>query len=215
MKRSINLVARDTQSRLAARRWLRRWAMAWLALLAGLGALGAAQWLSLNDAARAAEQLERRQPTLSALQARGGQLKRQLDALLDGQSLIAQLEPEQLAYQVLAAVSGSAARCGGRIQLQQLALARSSPEAPADREPRAAADPQDPSPGQPAGAPLETPHDTCLITLKGMGVDNLAIARFVAALRDCQLFERVELRSALGGTESNVGGRHFVIECAL
>lgn len=215
MKRSLNLASIETRSRLALRRVLRFWAGAWLLLLAALGAVAAMQWLSVERAARAAEQIERRQPSLNALKLRSAQLKNQFRALQNGQSLIAQLEPEQLGFQVLAAVSASARRCGGRIQLQQLSLSRTRP-APAAADAAADAGGQS-EPGNAQGGPVdsEPSAEIAMVTLKGIAIDNLAIARFVADLRDGQLFERVELRWAMEAAETRGMGRSFVIECTL
>jgi hypothetical protein len=55
-----------------------------------------------------------------------------------------------------------------------------------------------------------------ILEIEGFGNDNLAVARFVATLRDAQLFDRIELKES---KESKVGGgtsiRSYAVEGAF
>ncbi len=101
-------------------------------------------------------------------------------------ALLAQLEGSRPALTLLGLISQSARQCGGRLRLEEL-TARTA---------------QDETAGSPA-----------TLTLKGAAADNLAVARFVAGLRQTAAFQRVELK---GSEQKNVEGgqsHSFVIEC--
>ncbi len=53
------------------------------------------------------------------------------------------------------------------------------------------------------------------LELNGLGVDNLAVARFVASLRDSQLFDHVELKSAASQQQGDHKARSYVVHCTL
>ena len=52
-----------------------------------------------------------------------------------------------------------------------------------------------------------------VLNLKGDALDNLAVAKFVALLRDAATFEKVELKSSLEKASRDVRVHSFSIEC--
>jgi hypothetical protein len=142
---------------------------------------------------------------LETVKAQNADLRLQLARIHDEQQTRAELESEQLAFHLLATVSRSAASCIDGVQVQHFSFSRtktrvSSPAANAD--------------GQP-GQPEQTEIETLLMTVKGIGTDNLVVSRFVVALRDSQVFEKVDLKSSVGGAGQIRGIRSFVVECSL
>jgi Tfp pilus assembly protein PilN len=58
-----------------------------------------------------------------------------------------------------------------------------------------------------------TEAGTTAVTLKGIGIDNLAVAQFVLALRQTKALDRVELKASV--EQGTVGGaaRSYLVEC--
>jgi hypothetical protein len=68
------------------------------------------------------------------------------------------------------------------------------------------------APQEPA-AEQETPWAS--VTFEGEALDNLAIATFVAALRDTGLFRRVELKSSIGSKSPDSRAHAYSVECDI
>jgi hypothetical protein len=54
-----------------------------------------------------------------------------------------------------------------------------------------------------------------VLTIEGDALDNLAIARFAAALRDAALFRDVVLESSVGKTSADRSVHSFVVRCEI
>lgn len=154
---------------------------------------------------------------LDAVQLQNVELRKRLARIRKDQQLRAELESEQVAFHLLATVSRSAAACIDGVQVQQFSFSRTKSTvstAPAN----AGAQPSQPAPpsqtGQ-TGQPEKTEIETLVITVRGIGADNLMVSRFVVALRDSQIFEKVDLKSSMGGAGQARGVRSFVVECTL
>jgi hypothetical protein len=51
------------------------------------------------------------------------------------------------------------------------------------------------------------------LRLEGLGVDDLAVARFVLALRSSGRFDRVMLKSSANTAGTGIDVREFLVEC--
>lgn len=144
---------------------------------------------------------------LETVQMQNDELRQRLVQLRDDQQLRGGLESEQLAFHLLSTVSRSASTCSDGVQVQQFSFSRtrSTVNVP----------PANTNPDGPAGAPVQTEIETLVMTVKGIGADNLTVSRFVVALRDSQMFEKVDLKSSMGGAGPARGIRTFVVECTL
>lgn len=142
---------------------------------------------------------------LQAVQMQNDEFRKRLARLRDDQQLRVELESEQLAFHLLATVSRSASTCIDTVQVQQFTFSRT--RSTVNTQP-ALID------GQP-GPPEQTEIETLVMTVKGIGADNLTVSRFVVALRDSQVFEKVDLKSSMGGAGPVRGIRAFVVECTL
>lgn len=207
MKHHLNLLPWSFQRRMLVRRRLGQWSA--VAIVSALALGGTCLWeaRARELEQRAVETLERRAAPILGLQQRNQKIEQQLRSLEGGQSLLGELEPERMSYHLMAAVSGSAGQCRGRILVQQFLLERTLQ---ARKEPT-----KETSTETAAAKPPEVLEEICKVTIKGIGTDNLAVAQFVAALRDTSLFEKVELKSAVGGADAGGQGRSYLIECFL
>jgi hypothetical protein len=147
---------------------------------------------------------------LEALQAQNAELRKRLVRIRKDQQLRAELESEQLAFHLLATVSRSAATCADGVQVQQFSFSRTRSTVTAAPANTAGAG----QPGQSA-QPEQTEIEKLVMTVKGIGADNLIVSRFVVALRDSQVFDKVDLKSSMGGAGQARGIRTFVVECTL
>ncbi len=152
---------------------------------------------------------------IESLQSQTVELRKRLAKLRDEQQLRSELESEQLAFHLLATVSRSAAACVDGVQVQQFTFSRTRSTvttAPSNAD------------GQPR-PPEQTEIESLVMTVKGIGADNLMVSRFVVALRDSQVFEKVDLKSSVGSAAAghvNPGNggqarslRSFIVECTL
>jgi len=142
---------------------------------------------------------------LETVQAQNAELRKRLARIRNDQQLRADLESEQLAFHLLVTVSRSAAACSDGVQVQQFSFSRNRSTVSA-------------APGNTAGQPgqsEQTEIETLVMTVKGIGTDNLMVSRFVVALRDSQVFDKVDLKSSMGTTGQTRGLRSFVVECTL
>lgn len=209
MKRHLNLLPWTFQRRMLVRRRLGQWSAVCVVSTMLLGGVWLWEARARDLEQSAIDNLERRASPILGMMQRNQKIEQRLKLLEGGQSLLGELEPEQLSYHLLAAVSKSASQCSGRIQVQQFTLERTQ-QAKDSVKDAAKAPPKE-------GAAQKEPEteEVCKVTIKGIGTDNLAVAQFVAALRESSLFQKVELKSAVGGADARGQGRSYIIECSL
>jgi len=218
MKTHLNLLPWRCRQRQMARLRLRQWLLPWGAALGAVAVLFLIQG-SRHQAARArAEQLEEQCIPVDKLQEEIRGLRERAGALTRRESMLKPLEEPRPALTLLAMVSRSAEKCEGQLRVEKLVLR------PAGEAGKAAAAPASvPALPGPAGgdtkaaatAPLPArPASTSLVTITGIALDNLAVARFVVSLRQTGAFDRVDLKSS---EEKAPTGQHvcsYTIECA-
>ena len=142
---------------------------------------------------------------LQTVQTQNDELRKRLARFRDDQQLRVELESEQLAFHLLSTVSRSAATCIDTVQVQQFSFSRT----------RSTVNTQPSNTDGQQGHPEQIEIETLMMTLKGIGADNLTVSRFVVALRDSQVFDKVDLKSSMGGAGPARGIRAFVVECTL
>lgn len=205
MSRTLNLLTDRFRLRMLLRRRLRQWGA--VCAVVGAVSLGWTGWRVLDVRALHAQLTDRQAVAapLARMQGESRRIQKQLDVLNRRQSLLALLEQGKLPYQVVAVISRSTRQCEGQVQVRELLLSRHQVEKPAAAAPS----------GRPTAAKPET-MERILLTLKGVAADNLAVARFVTALRESAAFEHVDLRSAAeDGHPLLPAGRSYWVECTL
>lgn len=207
MKRHLNLLPWTFQRRMLVRRRLWQWSVVCFVAAFVLGGVWLWEARARDLELQSVETLRRKASPILGMQQRNQRIQQRLRLLEGGQSLLGELEPEQLSFHLLAAISRGAAKCEGRIQVRELSLERTT---------QTRQQPQKAAANDKTAATLpEVTEEVCKICVKGIGTDNLAVARFVVALRDSLLFEKVELKSTVGGTDAGGQGRSYHIECSL
>ncbi len=121
------------------------------------------------------------------------------------ETLVGQLGDDKPVLCFLAAVSKSAQLCDGRVVVRDLDFQQQ----PEGSTPSARGS----VPSTLEGASVSAPE--AVLTIKGDALDNLAIARFAAALRDSSLFRDVELQSSVGKPAPNRPIHSFVVRCEI
>jgi hypothetical protein len=165
-----------------------------------------------------AEELEEQCIPVNRLQEEIRGLRDRAGALTRRESTLTPLEDPRPALTLLAMVSRSAEKCEGQLRVEKLVLR------PAGEAGKAAAPPASvPAlPGSASGdakaaAPAPFPNrppSTSLVTITGTALDNLAVARFVASLRQTGAFDRVELKSSEEKAPTSQRVCSYTIECA-
>lgn len=202
MKDHLNLLPISFRRRLLFQRRIREWLAIWGAALIAAISLSVPGWLELHNRLRDLEERRRQVLPVQTLITQNDRLRRRITDLKSSQSLLKELETEHLTFHVLGVVSRSAAVCDGRVQVQFFSFDRSQSSLPAD-------------PGKDQTKAPPVVEERLVLSLKGISVDNLAVARFVVALRESELFSSVDLKSLAGAPTASPGVRTYLIECAL
>jgi Tfp pilus assembly protein PilN len=140
--------------------------------------------------------LETLDSQIAAMKGRIQQQSREIEA-------VRRLEGSRPTLTLLGLVSQCARDCQGQLQVETLSFqaagqkakgAASSPQA-ANVPSKAALQTPGPPATTAAKEPAEPEADSTVVTIKGVALDNLSAARFVAALRQTKAFRRVDLKS--------------------
>ncbi len=203
MKTHLNLLpwrCRRTQIIwLRFRQWLWPCCIAAAAIVVCL----AAQASRYAAARQRLEELDREHLPLESLDAQVAALQGRIQLQSREIDAVRQLEGSRPTLTLLGLVSQCARDCQGQLQVETLSFQAATQRAKAAAHwPQAANEPSkttSKAPGQPAKTaakePAEPEGDSTLVTIKGVALDNLSVARFIAALRQTKAFRRVDLKS--------------------
>ena len=114
-------------------------------------------------------------------------LKKDIDDLKQRESIVLSLVEEQPILTLIGLISQATSKCDGGLCVQRMQLER-----------RDAADSR---------------ANTKVLLLEGMAADHHLVARFAAALRETEAFQRVELRSSTRRILQEVEGQAYSVEC--
>jgi Tfp pilus assembly protein PilN len=198
VKTHLNLLPQSYRRRRLIRRRVWQWsAIGSLWLLAAGGVYGMkSRQLEKQQAQRTA--LEMEYAPVEKQAAEIAAIRSQIEQLQQREGLTLKLADEQPVLAVLGVVSRAASSCNGDVCVQRLSLTRVVPAQQATGNADASAAPS---------------HRA--LTLTGIGVDNLAVARFAASLGDAEVFETVNLKSAWQQTRGDAMARSYLVECAF
>ncbi len=194
MKNYVNLLpwrCRRTQIiRLRFRQWL--WPCGVTA--AAIAIFFAAQLSRCLAARQRLDQFEREYLPLESLTAEIAASRGRLNEQSREVEVARRMESPRPPLTLLGLVSQTARDCQGQLQVDSLSL-----QTAGGRPKPAAGEPAKAAPGErtktAAKETAETDGDSTVVAIKGIALDNLAVARFVAALRQTKAFRRVELKS--------------------
>ncbi len=196
MRSSLNLLPWNCRRAQLIRLRLVQWSLPWLFAAAVLAGVGAVKWHHWETSLHERERLEEEYAPTERLRAEIKTLAKQLEEFELREAALAQLGNPRPALTLLGLVSRSARDCEGRLRVEQLSV---NPRSGGSAS-KAGGD------GSPAGL--------ASATIKGIALDNLAVARFVAALRQTKAFDHVDLKAALEQTADGRRACSYQVECA-
>ena len=188
MKTYINLLPGDYRRRTLIRRRVAQWSIAWGLGLTATISIGSAQYQRYQDAQHVMMAHERAYAPLQFLKDETAKTQKQLAALGTQESILEQLHDDRPPLAVVGLVSRSARQCEGRIRVDQLLVKHDLKTSKNDKAPGT-------------------------LSLRGTGLDNLAVAKFVVALRSTGAFAQVDLKSSVGSKVEADQERAFLVEC--
>jgi hypothetical protein len=194
MKNHVNLLpwrCRRTQIiRLRFRQWL--WPCGITA--AAIAIFFVVQLSRCLAARQRLDQVEREYFPLESLTEEIAASRGRLDERSREVEIVRRMENPRPPLTLLGLVSQTARDCQGQLHVESLSLqaAREQPKTTAGEPAKTAAGERTKATAKEAA---ETNGDSTVVAIKGIALDNLAVARFVAALRQTKAFRRVELKS--------------------
>ncbi len=205
MKRHLNLLPWKLRCRMLLRQRLRQWALAWTLFALLAAGLYCRDWYGLAQSQQDLEVWQRRAVTIQTINEKNESLIRQNAALRERLGKYGHLESEQIGFQLLAVVSQCSSVTSGSIQIQKLAFKQMQ-----------VAEAVVPTTAAPTTVPpAPKMRDVRTLALNGVASNNLAVAQFVAALRDSGAFHTVDLKSSQGNNVTAVGARNYQLVCSF
>jgi Tfp pilus assembly protein PilN len=198
VKTHLNLLPWKCRQAQTIRLRLRQWALPWAAALAALGLVFVVESVRYHAAKQRMEQLEEQYAPVELLRTEIAGLRDRQVELDHQKAVLSELETPHPALTLLGFVSKAARGCGGQVQVESLAMASAGGELKSSGKT---------GPAVPTGK-------LGAATIRGVAADNLAIARFVAALRQSEAFDRVELKSSEKRPTDHRPVCAFLVECS-
>jgi hypothetical protein len=209
MKTFINLLPFEYRRRELVRLRLLQWSLVWAGCLL---LIVAAWWLKQGQhraSRQAVEAAETRFRPLKQLMGQRRVMENELRKLHAKGTVLGQLRDERPLFTLIGMVSESARECRGRLVVDEMSFQHNTNATSTDRPQRDSGKPTDNQPAADGSGPRAS------VTLRGTALDNLAVARFAAALRDSGLFGRVELKSSVGDHSAAGNLRAYLLECDI
>lgn len=193
---SLNLLPDSVTNRRVALRHFIVWAVVWTVTGIGVFSLSTEEHRRLADLESRSVRLEvltapvkLTRTQLVGLQVRIQDIEERESWLVDSDS--------QQTLQLIGIISGAAAQVQGRVSVDTLNLAEFDREIPVS--------------GNSTDEP--TIEHRMKLNLNGLAVDDLAVASFVAGLRDTGVFESVELHSSISEIVEQHSSRRYDVSC--
>lgn len=207
MKQHLNLLPWKYQRKTLLRKRLRTWMVGWIAIVAVSGLMYGSLWFKVAAARRDLGEAQRSAASAQAIDEQNAKLNRDVARLQDDIAKFGHLKNERLGIHLMAVVSQSWSRCGGKIQVQKMSF-RETQVVEASSKPAVP-----PVPGT-AAKPQPTVKVQAL-SITGVAANNLAVSHFVSALRDSGSFLRVDLKSSKGKQDRETGSHVYQVECTF
>jgi len=206
MKRHLNLLPWKLRCQMLLRQRIRQWAMGWAVLVALATTAYAKNWHGLLVAQGEVATWQRRVQSVRTIDENNERLRGQLAIIRERLVKYGHLESEQLGFQLLATVSQSTESISGHIQVQKLTFKQTRVQE--------AANESKPPAKSTAKAPPKF-REVRTLSLMGVATNNLAVAQFVASLRDSGAFHTVDLKLSQGSKLATTDSRTYQVECSF
>ena len=181
---------------------MRVWVIVWFVTALSTGYACAVRSQELQDLQASAEAMAIAASPLKDLQSETRKLARDVREIRERESWLVESDSQQ-ALQLLGILSESTGGISGRVSVQSLDLSTIHVETPKPAEQSAAS-------GKDESKSVSTRMQ---LDLQGVAVDDLAVASFIAGLRDSGVFESVELKSSAGHILDNHEIRQYDVRC--
>jgi hypothetical protein len=203
MSSSMNLLPTTYRRRLLVGRRVRQWCVVWGAAAAVSGVAAGIEGKSWIDIRSEFADLQERNQPLVEMQRLSHDLESRIAALEGRESILNDLTGVEQPLGLIAVVSNSASQADSKLQVTSLTIQHLAPT-----ETRGAS--------QPSGKQDQKPPARTAsveITILGVALDDVAVARFVQALSGTGLFLSVELKSTLSVNHARGPARQYDILC--
>lgn len=187
---------------------LRQWSVVWMVACC-LSLVGAVvQTSRIASQHYRLSELEESMRPLRATQQELDQMMQRLTTLRSRESMLAMLERMEQPVQLLGIIGRSIGGDHPEVQVYDLTVSPTQIVQAIKATDSAAA---------PKGVATPTTRNVDRVQLKidGLGVDDLAVARFVAGLREAGVFETVALKSSIRAVALPGECRQFTVECVF
>lgn len=201
----INLLPASFQLKLLVRASLRRWSLIWGTAVGCALAYCSLQSRELFEITRRVAILEAECLPLRELEQDIVSQQERLTRLNAEGQILEQLQPEEHTLPLLGVLSQSARRTGGKVQFQRFNYVAAT-------KAMVAVSNKTQGPTTPTITPT-TDVGLATLSLHGVAEDDDALAAFVAALRELQVFHRVELKSSSQLRTQTGSHRQYQLEC--
>ncbi len=199
----------------AARRhnlcWLRirQWGLAWavVTVLSVVGIIG--QFSRIASQHYQLSVLETSTQPLRETQRELDQMLQRLTTLRSRESMLAMLERMEQPVQLLGIIGRSIGGDRPEVQVYDMTIAPTQIVQVIKETEKTAAQKSN------AASPATRNVDRVQLKIDGLGVDDLAVARFVAGLREAGVFETVALKSSIRAASLPGESRQFSVECVF
>ncbi|MCH7685221.1 MAG: hypothetical protein IH899_00820 [Planctomycetes bacterium] len=203
-----NLLPLDFRRWLLVKIRLLQWSLVWGLSLLALVALWAAKSVDRHTQTRQLQTLERQCDPLREMNEDNNRVRERLAELEQRQSLLADLDTVQYPLLLVGIVSQGTHRSHSRVQVRDFSLAPVTPVSAKSTK----------SASQVKNKNNEKQTEEYVsarmrLTLKGIALDDLAVAQFIVALRDTGVFNAVELKSSLVTQLAGGPAREYFVEC--
>ncbi len=201
-KPSVNLVPVAYRRRLLVRRRLRQWVIVWVLAGTAMGTAGVSEYGRLQRQRETLARLEERCRPLRETEQDTQRIQQQLAVLGDRESLLAKLARSNPPAQLIGLVGLAAHGEEHLIRIGEFHLRTTT-----SRVMREERDEQ----GQVKRVPADI--EKRQLALHGLGVDGMAVARFVSQLRQTGAFDSVMLKSSIEVPGQTSQTSLFEVEC--
>ena len=202
-----NLLPLDFRRRLLVKIRLLQWSFVWGLSLIAFAALWAATSVDRQAQTRQLQTLERQCDPLRKMNADNKRVRARLAELEQRQSLLADLDTVQYPLLLIGIVSRGTHHSHARVQVRDFSLAPVALLSPKSTKSANQVKKKNEKQAE------ENVSARMRLTLKGIALDDLAVAQFIVALRDTGVFNAVELKSSLVTQLAGGQAREYFVEC--
>lgn len=200
----MNLLPLPLQKRLLIRRRLSQWGIVWCGC--SLVTLTVTLvWSSYHSDSKATlARLKAQTAPVQTLAAENTRMLEQINDITARQSLLGELDRSERPLTLVGIVSHSAASTRSRLQVQRFAMLRE------EITPTVTGKGSEAATTQEGEAVVQT-----TLELSGVALDDLAVARFISALRETGIFVQVELKSSLSTQIAGRPAKEYLVRCTF